>query len=495
MTKNDHWYDIAVKLKDENIAEPILWLGDHNLLSRAKNKFGDEVVKDFDFYKFKSHKISGLKYDGKYNNFFMSDTYLITKDRVLKMMDRLDDISMMSRLDRETIFNNTVLWTLDKIEKQRPDALITVEAPHTHIYYTIFQICKFLNIPCFKFSSWTHLPLLSIHNAINNKILPVNTGIDKKYNEILLKAINEFVNNIYNSSQNYSTHHTDVLRLTSKSNSWKLQQTILLLKDIFRKYKSKSHYLESKQYNPLNPFKFNSLKRLKLINTRRKNLTDELKMNKNDSVSLEEKFVYFGLHYEPERTTLPDGGIFHDQFLAILKLRELVPNNIKIYIKEHPSMFYKSTWGYKGRSPIFYNLLNNIYNVEILGNEHKSLELIRACMFTATISGTVGFESAVIGKQALIFGDCWYKGCPNTVTWTENLEFTYLINKKLSDKNEIIDFIKLKLENESVLGNHNSTTELRFKNFISENFIGEDFNNLQLQGIYNLLKETLTSKI
>ena len=65
----------------------------------------------------------------------------------------------------------------------------------------------------------------------------------------------------------------------------------------------------------------------------------------------------------------------------------------------------------------------------------------------------------------------------------------------MSDKNEIIEFLKLKRENESVLGNHNSTTELRFKNFVSENFIGEDFNNLQLQGIYNLLKETLTSKI
>ena len=38
MTKNNHWYDVAVKLKDENIAEPILWLGDHNLYSRAKNK-------------------------------------------------------------------------------------------------------------------------------------------------------------------------------------------------------------------------------------------------------------------------------------------------------------------------------------------------------------------------------------------------------------------------------------------------------------------------
>ena len=402
---------------------------------------------------------------------------------------------MMSRLDRETIFNNTVLWTLDKIEKQRPDALITVEAPHTHIYYTIFQICKFLNIPCFKFSSWTHLPLLSIHNAINNQVLSINTRVEKKYNDIFLKAIDEFVNNIYNSSQDYSTHHTEVLRLASKNYSWKFQQTILLLKDIFRKYKSKSHYIESKKYNPLNPFKFNSFKRLKLINRRRENMIKELKINTNDSVSLREQFVYFGLHYEPERTTLPDGGVFHDQFLAIVKLRELIPNNIKIYVKEHPSMFYKSTWGHRGRSPVFYNLLNNISNVQILSNEYKSVELIRASMFTATISGTVGFESAVIGKKALIFGDCWYRGCPNTVTWSENIDFSSLINKKVSDKNEIIEFLKLKLENESVLGNHNSTTELRFKNFVSENFIGEDFNNLQLQGIYNLLKETLTSKI
>ena len=490
MTKNDHWYDLAVKLKDENIAEPILWLGDYKHYSRAKNKFGAEIVKDFDFYKFKSHKISGLEYEGKYNNFFLSDEYFITKDRVLKMMDRIDDISMMSRLDREIVFNNTVLWTLDKIEKQRPDALITVEAPHTHIYYTIFQICKFLNIPCFKFHSWTYLPLLSIQNAITNKILPVNTRIEKNYNEIFLKKIDEFVNNIYQHSENYATNHTEIERLQSKRSSWKIQQTIFLLKDIFRKYKSKSHYLESKEYNPLNPFKYNPLKRLRLINRRRKNLTNELKINKNDNLNLEEQFVYFGLHYEPERTTLPDGGIFHDQFLAIIKLREFIPNNIKIYVKEHPSMFYKSTWGFRGRSPLFYNLLNNIYNLQILSNQYKSLELIKASIFTATISGTLGFESAVIGKKALIFGDSWYNGCPNTVKWSEKLEYTSLINKKLSDKIKIIDFLKLKLKNESLLGLHNSRLELRFKNFI-----GEDFSNLQFQGIYNLLKDLLTSKI
>ena len=486
MTKNDHWYEIAVKLKEENIAEPILWLGDHHHLIKAKKKFGAEVVKDFDFYKFKSHRISGLHYNGKYNNFFVSEDYLITKDRVLKMMDRIDDISMMSRLDRETIFNNTVLWTLDKIERQRPDALISVENPHTHIHYTIFQICKFLNIPCFKFTSWTYLPLLSIQNALNNNTLTVTNGIDKKYYEKFLIAIDEFVNNIYNKSENYSTNHTEIERLISRSKSWKFQQIIFFLKDTFRKYKSKSNYLESKQYNPLNPFKINSLQKLKTINRRRKNLKNELKLNKSKDVTLDERFVYFGLHYEPERTTLPDGGIFHDQFLAILKLRELVPNNIKIYVKEHPSMFYNSLWGFRGRSPLFYNLLNNIYNLQILSNEYKTLELIKASLFTATISGTLGFESAIIGKKSLIFGDSWYNGCPNTVMWSDKIEFSNLISNQLSDKNKIIDFLKIKLKNESVLGLHNSRSVLRFQKFIDE-----DFNKLQLQGVYNLFKEIL----
>ena len=63
-------------------------------------------------------------------------------------------------------------------------------------------------------------------------MLSINTRVEKKYNDIFLKAIDEFVNNIYNSSQDYSTHHTEVLRLASKNNSWKFQQTILLLKDI-----------------------------------------------------------------------------------------------------------------------------------------------------------------------------------------------------------------------------------------------------------------------
>ena len=128
----------------------------------------------------KMHEFIGNKFiknfSTKYNRFFTSEHYLIAKDRSLKMMDRIDDMSIMSRLDREAVFNMTVIWTLSRFEKTLPDALISVENPHTHIHYTILQICDFLNIPCLKFNAWTPLPILSLSNALNGKIINTKTN-------------------------------------------------------------------------------------------------------------------------------------------------------------------------------------------------------------------------------------------------------------------------------------------------------------------------------
>ena len=66
------------------------------------------------------------------------------------------------------------------------------------------------------------------------------------------------------------------------------------------------------------------------------------------------EFVYFALHFEPERTTNPDGGFFHDQFLAIIHLRKILPEDVNIFVKEHPSQFKVIDRGLKGRSPLFY---------------------------------------------------------------------------------------------------------------------------------------------
>ena len=117
MTNEPQWFDIAVKLYDNNIAEPYLWMGDWNHYKKAKDKFGDEVVEYFDFFKFTPHKIINTDFKSNFNDFFNSNEYFIAKDRVLKMMDRLDDISSLSRLDREVMFNLTVVWILKNFKK------------------------------------------------------------------------------------------------------------------------------------------------------------------------------------------------------------------------------------------------------------------------------------------------------------------------------------------------------------------------------------------
>ena len=70
-------------------------------------------------------------------------------------------------------------------------------------------------------------------------------------------------------------------------------------------------------YYQINPYKFGIYIRTKIKRNRRQNLIKE--QNRNTvKLNLSKRYVYFALHFEPERTTNPDGGTFHDQFLAIL---------------------------------------------------------------------------------------------------------------------------------------------------------------------------------
>ena len=136
----------------------------------------------------------------------------------------------------------------------------------------------------------------------------------------------------------------------------------------------------------------------------------------------------------------------------------MIKNEIKIYIKEHPSVFVKSIWGYRGRRPLLYRLINEIDNVLIINPEIKTIDLIKNSLFTSTITGTLGFESAIIGKKSIIFGNSWYKGCPNTISWSSSLSYKEIMENKIQNKDYIINFLKNKMVKECT-----SMLEKKFK--------------------------------
>ena len=56
-------------------------------------------------------------------------------------------------------------------------------------------------------------------------------------------------------------------------------------------------------------------------------------------------------------------------------------------------------------------MIASMPKVQLVPLSHTSFELIDRARASATVSGTVGWESVVRGKPTLLFGHAWYKDC------------------------------------------------------------------------------------
>jgi len=115
-------------------------------------------------------------------------------------------------------------------------------------------------------------------------------------------------------------------------------------------------------------------------------------------------FVYFPLHLQPELTTSVLGGVFADQILALEYLREILPEEVRIVVKENP----RQTEMHRGR--LFFDRLRRIPRTTLLDANFPTTALIAGCEAVATVSGTAGWEGLLAGKPVILFGRAWYEG-------------------------------------------------------------------------------------
>jgi hypothetical protein len=125
-------------------------------------------------------------------------------------------------------------------------------------------------------------------------------------------------------------------------------------------------------------------------------------------------YVYFPLNYQPELTSCPLGGGFCDQLLAIRSIAAVLPEGWFVYVKEHPGQYLGHSYGYLGRTKLFYAQLNSIRNVRIVSSDVHSQRLIDGSRLVATLTGSAGYEALARSKNVITFGDVWYNvvdGC------------------------------------------------------------------------------------
>jgi hypothetical protein len=136
---------------------------------------------------------------------------------------------------------------------------------------------------------------------------------------------------------------------------------------------------------------------------------------RSQAPDLSEPYVYLPLHYQPEMTTSPNGGVFVDQFLCVETLVRNIPPEWKIYVKEHLTQFNAFGEGHTGRSSQFYDDLLRFPNVRLVQMECDSFTLIEHALAVATVSGTVGWEAMARRKPVLVFGLAWYESYPGAL--------------------------------------------------------------------------------
>lgn len=140
---------------------------------------------------------------------------------------------------------------------------------------------------------------------------------------------------------------------------------------------------------------------------------------------IEEKYVYFPLHLQPEMTTDVLGGTYADQLLALETLREIVPLEIPIYVKENP----KQTGLL--RSSVFLKRLEAIQNLKLISQDVSSFILIQNSIAVSTITGTAGWEALRMGKPVIVFGSVFWRQLTGAFhisekpTWEEIKSFQY----------------------------------------------------------------------
>jgi len=156
--------------------------------------------------------------------------------------------------------------------------------------------------------------------------------------------------------------------------------------------------------------------------------------------------VVLFLHYQPERTTLPEGGRFTQQWLIARMISMNLPDGWGLTIREHPSTF-RNRYSRAVRKQGFYRELCDLPNAQIAPMDISPFELIDSSRVVATVTGSVGVESVLRGKPVVVFGYASYSEMPGVFRVNEGAMLHKLFDSisngvyTMPGDKEIIDYL------------------------------------------------------
>jgi hypothetical protein len=163
---------------------------------------------------------------------------------------------------------------------------------------------------------------------------------------------------------------------------------------------------------------------------------------------LPDQFIYFPLHYQPERTTDPEVGLFSNQLDAVRFLRQTLQKTdgacLPIVVKEHPRQLAVNPSDIRQsafRSKEFYQNLLEIDNVKIASLDLDSQLLIEKSLATVTPNGSSAWEALLAGRPSATLVTTWHTKCKASPSLESGMSVELDRILRLS-ANEVIDCLR-----------------------------------------------------
>jgi hypothetical protein len=348
-------------------------------------------------------------------DYAMINSMIDCEEIVLKMMDRLEWApECLSYSKRKYIYLRHLRYWNHVIITKKINLYFGSNIPHDIYDFIIYSLCKLKNIRTVFFHQSSIPDQYFVLSNYKEFMTEIKIKYDDLYNDFLLtkkpiclsKRYQDYLDEQLNNNKDPIPFWAHKKKVEVNTTYKKKKKSLLVFITIFKKFFT---FLKKLKYL-FYPKKFLVKTIIKLYDFINKKDIIQVKTNvidnyNNNSIEpdLTKRFIYLALHYQPELTTSPLAGVFVDQYLIADILSFCLPDDIYIYIKEHPKQ------DQIGRYSDFYNHLKKIKNVAFINRDYNSYKLLDHCIAVATCTGTAGWEALFREKPVLLFGNFFYQ--------------------------------------------------------------------------------------
>jgi len=422
------WVDVAQRARDRYGIEPVYWTGAPNMAAAVDTVFPNCSFQD-------NYDAVRCQVLSEYRDLVpppldqaLLERMAIHERTVLKMMDRMDWGNAFPYGARVEHYHAYLRYWLSVLEAARPDLVVMPVSPHLMYDYVLYALCHDRGIEVLLFRE-TNMPALLVPMA---SFREGSSGLREAYRaqqatgddgsvisdgaEAHLAALR---GDYAAAEPSYMKKQKQIRKDLERRRNlfrlvyvWRYPMYIRAVKKRIVRPAGRNYMLEAGQ-SP----EAAGLSKRRYTRYRRQAaaykamLETSYQAHVSPNVDLETPFVFFALHYQPERTTCPDAGSYAYQYLIAELIVRNLPDGWSLLVKEHPSQFMPHMSGELGRDVGMYERLAALPNTHLVGCNVSSFELADRAQAVATSTGTAGWEAVVRGTPVLCFGYPWYMDC------------------------------------------------------------------------------------